>query len=142
MNKSQLVVDDHIRVFLKNGLKILNGLYEFFCYSASQLRDYSVWMVKLEKDFNPFAIFDKIGNYYKEKNISKYASRRGLICTTAIFVGVVENIKILDDIYALEDFNDGIETKKKEELNFTDGCGTISVDLAKLAAKRFNLEFA
>jgi hypothetical protein len=150
-SRSEAVVDNHFYKFLVEGLVILKKTYKFLCYSNSQLKSHSFWMIEEEKDFNYHTIFNKIGDFSKENIIAKNASRKGLAMTTCIFVKEVENIEIKDDIYATKDFYEdeysSIAEKKKflnkkEDLNFSDGSGMISTDLALKCSEKFNKDSA
>lgn len=143
------LVNNHIQPILKYGLKIGSHKYKFLCYSNSQLRSHSIWMIEEnpDKGFTFDNIFGQMGDFTKEKTISKNASRRGLLFTTAKLFKHIDNVKEILDKEEVVDENDycslvpkGIFTKK---YCFTDGVGRISYDLALDAAKLlFQMPFA
>jgi hypothetical protein len=133
------MLDNIIEPVLRNGLTIGDSLYSFLCYSNSQLKSYSVWMIGEEQGFNFDTVFSRMGDFSNEKIVSKNASRRALCFSTSKYLKNIENIKTInDDIkesdehYHCKDVEKGI---MKDNYIFTDGIGKISYDLAKEASK-------
>ncbi|CAG8605486.1 3072_t:CDS:10 [Gigaspora margarita] len=100
--------DLRIRKILKNGFMVAGRQYEFLAFSSSQLRECSCWFVSPDKDFNANSIRESMGDF-------------STISTLELAVGQVK--KIPDII--------------RNDFEFSDGCGNISPDLAKLAAKHY-----
>jgi len=143
---------DHFYKILKKGIKIgLDIKFDFLCYSNSQLKSHSIWMIYESDNFNMKKIFEKQGNFENIKNIASNASRRGLCLTSAKFYGKIPCEDVcynLNDITVIVDESE-IDSNKypknylRKEYNFTDGIGQISISLArKISNKLFNCDFA
>jgi len=164
-NKFLLV--DFFKEILHKGIKLgLDIKFDFLCYSNSQLRSYSFWMINESNDFNLQTIFEKQGNFENIDNIASNASRRGLCLTSAKFFSKIppENIIKIPDVevirdeskeyqaYKINKMNEGIiysdnfyieKEFSKRIYNFTDGIGQISISLAKKICKKlFKCDFA
>jgi len=104
MQKSKLI--DYFEDILKKGIKLgLEIKYDFLCYSNSQLKSHSIWMIYETVNFNMKNIFEKQGNFEKIDNIASNASRRGLCLTSAKYYGKIlpENIKEIPDFEIIRD---------------------------------------
>ncbi len=145
-NPLKNLVDTIVLPILKNGLLIGETKYSFLCYSNSQLKSYSVWMINETQGFNFDSIFSKMGDFSKEKIVSKNASRRGMCLSTSQYLQDIENIELITDY---EKTSDEYEYCKRiikgvmvGKYNFTDGIGKISLDLALKAARLTSKEYA
>ncbi|KAK3827569.1 MAG: RNA dependent RNA polymerase-domain-containing protein [Benniella sp.] len=112
------------RIFaaLTQGIKIGNRTYEFLSFSASQLRENSAWFYCPEGG-NPTieSIHNWMGDFSRIKSIPKYAARMGqcFSSTRAIANLSSEQVQMINDI----EYNGHV---------FSDGCGRISKDLARM----------
>ncbi|KAK3827571.1 MAG: RNA dependent RNA polymerase-domain-containing protein [Benniella sp.] len=112
------------RIFaaLTQGIKIGNRTYEFLSFSASQLRENSAWFYCPEGG-NPTieSIHNWMGDFSRIKSIPKYAARMGqcFSSTRAIDNLSSEQVHMINDI----EYNGHV---------FSDGCGRISEDLARM----------
>ncbi|KAK3827572.1 MAG: RNA dependent RNA polymerase-domain-containing protein, partial [Benniella sp.] len=112
------------RIFaaLTQGIKIGNRTYEFLSFSASQLRENSAWFYCPEGG-NPTieSIHKWMGDFSRIKSIPKYAARMGqcFSSTRAIDNLSSELVQMINDI----EYNGHV---------FSDGCGRISEDLARM----------
>lgn len=144
-NKAIPIIEN-IKKILTNGIYLISKKYVFFQYSNSQIKEHSVWLIHEEGEFRVDKIFSKIGDFTEEKVISKNASRKGLTLTSC---KKIENIdfkpETIKDIKGKVDFFEHefsnriyinkeekfiYKLNKKENQNFTDGSGLISLDLA------------
>ena len=116
---------DYIARLLTTGL-ILNGdQYHFFGHSNSQLKSRSCFLYKASKHEITTKI-DNLGDLSKIKSVGKKAKRIGLLFSSAEMALELppERTEDIDDV-------------TRGDYIFTDGCGLISVHLAKqLATKR------
>jgi len=97
--------------------------YKFFGHSPTQLRSRQCvfYSTDLETQFGSYEdIISKFGKF-DMKNVSKRASRIGLLLSTA------KPAVLLDDELGQVDVIEDIE---HDNFNFTDGCGLVSYDIA------------
>jgi len=116
-----------IYAILKNGIVVGGHKYNYIGGSNNQLKKKvcNFFRGSVEEIENYMSAF---GNFYKLKTASKAAARTGLLfssCISTIPISMNNNETIPD-----------IEWNGH---TFTDGCGWISVDLAKEVAKKLNI---
>ena len=120
---------DYMTKVLTTGI-VLNGTrYHFFGHSNSQLKSRSCFMFAASKDEISGKI-ESLGDFSKMKSVSKKAKRLGLLFSTAEM-----GITLHPD--RCEDIDDIVYNG----YTFTDGCGLISVPLAKDIARRRNVAY-
>ncbi|KAI7818038.1 RNA dependent RNA polymerase-domain-containing protein [Gamsiella multidivaricata] len=112
------------RIFsaLTNGIRIGNREYQFLAFSASQLRDNAAWFFCSQGGSHTVnSIHRWMGNFSHIKSIAKYAARMGqcFSSTRAIATLTASEVEMIGDI-------------ERDRHNFSDGCGRISLALAKL----------
>ncbi|KAF9930039.1 hypothetical protein FBU30_000952 [Linnemannia zychae] len=107
---------------LTDGIMIGDRVYEFLAFSASQLRDNAAWFFcsKAGKE-TPDSIRNWMGDFSHIRSIAKYGARMGqcFSSTRDIIRLRSSDVEMIDDI---EHFRH----------NFSDGCGRISEDLARM----------
>ncbi|KAF9133051.1 hypothetical protein BGW39_010741 [Mortierella sp. 14UC] len=112
------------RVFttLTDGIKIGDRVYEFLAFSASQLRDNAAWFFcsKAGKE-TPDTIRNWMGDFSHIKSIAKYGARMGQCFSSTRDIARLRStdVEMIDDI-------------EHNDHNFSDGCGRISEDLARI----------
>jgi hypothetical protein len=112
------------RVFttLTDGIKIGDRVYEFLAFSASQLRDNAAWFFcsKGGKE-TPDSIRKWMGDFSHIKSIAKYGARMGQCFSSTRDIARLRStdVEMIDDI-------------EHYDHNFSDGCGRISEDLARM----------
>ena len=120
---------EYITRMLQTGI-VLNGVqYRFFGHSNSQLKSRSCFMFAATPD-QISAKVEAMGDFSKMKTVAKKAKRIGLLFSSAEMATTLEpdRIEDIDDITA-------------DDYIFTDGCGLISQQLAKLVVQRKNIVF-
>jgi hypothetical protein len=120
---------DYIARLLKTGI-ILNGIqYHFFGHSNSQLKSRSCFMFAASKEHIAQKV-EAMGDLSKLKSVGKKAKRIGLLFSSAEMAVELQpdRCEDIDDI-TLNDYN------------FTDGCGRISTNLAKLLVQRCKIAY-
>ncbi|KAG0282132.1 hypothetical protein BGZ96_000803 [Linnemannia gamsii] len=112
------------RVFttLTDGIMIGDRVYDFLAFSASQLRDNAAWFFcsKGGKE-TPDTIRNWMGDFSHIKSIAKYGARMGQCFSSTRDITRLRStdVEMIDDI-------------EHNDHNFSDGCGRISEDLAKM----------
>lgn len=120
---------DYMVRLLRSGLT-LNGVhYNFYGHSNSQLKSRTCILFADSRDAITCKV-ENLGEFSKIKTVAKKAKRIGLLFSAA---EMAMNLQM----NRCEDIPD-IKTK---EYNFTDGCGLISPNLAKLLVKGADIKF-
>jgi len=114
---------EFLKFSLKKGIELKQKRFKFFCYSQSQFRNLSCWMVT-----DPEKILAKCGKI-KEKTVSKYGARLGQCLTTTTRTILMNGYNI-------------IKEKDVEEngFKFSDGVAPMSYDIGKKIAESLKLE--
>ncbi|KAF8944123.1 hypothetical protein BGZ47_004607 [Haplosporangium gracile] len=112
------------RVFttLTDGIMIGDRVYEFLAFSASQLRDNAAWFFcSKEGKETPDTIRKWMGDFSHIKSIAKYGARMGQCFSSTRDIARLRatDVEMIDDI-------------EHNDHNFSDGCGRISEDLARM----------
>lgn len=118
---------DYVTRMLKSGIELNGVRYHFFGHSNSQLKSRSCFMYAASKTDIASKI-EAMGNFSSLKSVAKKAKRIGLLFSSA---EVAMNL-------APERCED-IEDVKRNNYLFTDGCGSISFQLARYLAQRRNI---
>lgn len=118
---------DYLIRLLKDGITINNALYSFYGHSSSQLKSRSCYLIRGSRNEASNHI-ESLGDFSKLKTVAKKAKRIGLLFSSCHAV-----INVADERY--EDIDD-IE---RLGYNFTDGCGLIGPDTAKLLARKLSI---
>jgi RNA dependent RNA polymerase len=115
--------------FLKSGVTLNGTLYSFYGHSNSQLKSRSCFLKRGSLE-EVGRVVERLGDFSKIKNVAKKAKRIGLLFSTADRVIDVAADRCQD----IPDIEDG-------DFNFTDGCGLISPDFAKLLVRKKPIVF-
>ncbi|KAI4699631.1 hypothetical protein J4E81_004658 [Alternaria sp. BMP 2799] len=118
---------DYVTRLLTTGV-VLNGThYHFFGHSNSQTKSRSCFMYGASKE-DISAKIEAMGDLSKLKSVGKKAKRIGLLFSSAEAVLDLspERCRDIDDV-------------KRDDYVFTDGCGLISLQLARQLAQRRNI---
>jgi hypothetical protein len=115
--------------FLKSGVTLNGTHYSFYGHSNSQLKSRSCFLKKGSSE-EVDGVVERLGDFSKIKNVAKKAKRIGLLFSTADRVVDVAAKRCQD----IPDIEDG-------DFNFTDGCGLISPDFAKLLVRKKPIVF-
>ncbi|KAG0375659.1 hypothetical protein BGX24_008794 [Mortierella sp. AD032] len=112
------------RVFttLTDGIMIGDRVYEFLAFSASQLRDNAAWFFCSQAGKEtPDTIRNWMGDFSHIKSIAKYGARMGQCFSSTRDIARLRStdVEMIDDI-------------EHNDHNFSDGCGRISEDLARM----------
>ncbi|KAF9902274.1 hypothetical protein EC991_005069 [Linnemannia zychae] len=112
------------RVFttLTDGIKIGDRVYEFLAFSASQLRDNAAWFFCSQSGKEtPDTIRSWMGDFSHIKSIAKYGARMGQCFSSTRDIARLRStdVEMIDDI-------------EHHNHNFSDGCGRISENLARM----------
>lgn len=120
---------EYIARLLKTGVKFNRKRYYFFGHSNSQLKSRSCFMYAASKD-EIAAKIEAMGDFSKMVTVAKNAKRIGLLFSSAEMATTLdpERCEDIDDITA-------------GDYCFTDGCGTISKQLARLIVQRKKIVF-
>jgi hypothetical protein len=120
---------DWITRMLIAGIKINDVSYNFFGHSNSQLKSRSCFLYAAPKE-HISAKIEAVGDLSKLKSVGKKAKRIGLLFSSAeISLNLPpERCQDIDDV-------------SNKDYVFTDGCGLISTQLARLLAQRRNIVF-
>ena len=118
---------EYIKFILSRGFNIGEKNFKFFNYSQSQFRNMSCWLLT-----EPEKIIEKIGDFSKIKQLSKYAARISQTLTTTIKTIKIPKDKIVD-----------IPDKKSSDgkYTFSDGVGQISYILSKQISEKLKLDY-
>ncbi|KAI4918204.1 hypothetical protein J4E90_002585 [Alternaria incomplexa] len=120
---------DYVTRLLTTGV-VLNGIhYHFFGHSNSQTKSRSCFMYGASKE-DISAKIEAMGDLSKLKSVGKKAKRIGLLFSSAEAALDLppERCRDIDDV-------------KRDDYVFTDGCGLISLQLARQLAQRRNIIF-
>ena len=120
---------EYIARLLKTGVNINGKHYNFFGHSNSQLKSRSCFMFAASKD-EISAKVQSMGDFSKMKTVAKLAKRIGLLFSSAEMAATLQPDRCED----IDDITIG-------DYCFTDGCGLISRDLARLVVQRKNIVF-
>lgn len=120
---------EYIGTLLKKGIKLNEVHYFFFGHSNSQLKSRSCFMFAATKE----EIAQKIaalGEFSGMKTVAKKAKRIGLLFSSAEMATNLdpERCEDIDDV-------------DREDYCFTDGCGLLSKQLARLIVQRKDIVF-
>jgi len=120
---------EYIARLLKIGI-VLNGIqYNFFGHSNSQLKSRSCFMFAATRQ-EISAKVEAMGDFSKLKSVGKKAKRIGLLFSSA-------EMAVTLDPGRCEDIDD----IKSNDYIFTDGCGLISVQLARQLVQRRKIAY-
>jgi hypothetical protein len=124
---------DYIKHYLDTGLNIAGKQFRFFCYSQSQFRSMSCWLV-----VNPEEILQRSGKFHEIDTVAKYGARIGQTLTTTIKTIQIPKGSIIEipDVEGIK-YQDG---QKVGVYTFSDGVGKISYDLAERISNILGLE--
>jgi len=130
-NNSEQLLFERIAEVLKNGIKLPMSMrhYKYLAFSSSQLRDNCCWFFAPTEKVKVEDVLSWMGNLSEEMIIAKHAARMGQ-CFTSTVVGIPiksHELSFLSDV-------------KKNGYTYSDGCGTISYELAKATAMNLDLE--
>lgn len=120
---------DYITRLLQAGIAINGVRYHFYGHSNSQLKSRSCYLFAGSKE----EISQKVaalGDFSKIKSVAKKAKRIGLLFSTATM-----------GVHLPPDRCEDIPDVQNKGYNFTDGCGLISVLLAKQLVKQTRITF-
>ena len=119
---NQLLIE-FIKFSLKKGIRLMEKHFKFFCYSQSQFRSLSCWLLT-----SPEEILEKCGKI-TEKKVSKFGARLGQCLTTTTKTIIMKdyNCKKEDDV-------------KDNDHVFSDGVAPMSFDIAQEISKVLGLE--
>ncbi|KAJ6321897.1 hypothetical protein OIU77_011894 [Salix suchowensis] len=114
----------------RNGIVIGSKKFEFLGFSASQLRDSSLWMFASRPGLSASDIRKWMGDFREIKNVAKYAARLGQSFSSSreSFSVHKNEIEIIPDIKV---------TSGGVDYVFSDGIGKISAELAHSIAQKF-----
>ncbi|XP_015794862.1 uncharacterized protein LOC107371327 [Tetranychus urticae] len=113
---------------LKNGLCVADHTYQYFGASPSQLKDGGMMLYAKDSQNRTAASIRNSLGIVKEKSVPKYMSRIGLSLSQVMaFVDLPEYTKI----YLTSDIYGGSHPDSGKPYNFTDGCGSISLEAAR-----------
>jgi hypothetical protein len=115
---------DYLVRLLKKGIVLNGALYSFYGHSSSQLKSRSCYLLRGSK--NEVAEFvESLGDFSKIKTVGKTAKRIGLLFSSAPAI-----MDVPDGRY--EDIDD----VERAGYNFTDGCGLIGPNAARLLSQK------
>lgn len=117
-----------IRKLFDQGLQIGDRYYEFLAYSSSQLREHGCWFFASGKDLTAEMIRRWMGDFSREKVVSKYAARMGQCFSSSVAICSFH----ADEVETIPDM-------KHNGYIFSDGVGKMSLALAKKTRNQMNL---
>lgn len=109
---------------LDNGICIGGRRFEFLAMSSSQLRGHGCWFV--DEQIGAEKIRSWLGKFDEIRNIAKYVARLGQSFSASKPTLTVSSYEPIEDW-------------KNEKYIFSDGCGMISLELAREVAQKLNL---
>ncbi|KAL4932417.1 RNA dependent RNA polymerase-domain-containing protein [Aspergillus undulatus] len=118
---------DYLVRLLKEGITLNCEAYSFYGHSFSQLKSRSCYLLRGSKH-EVAAIVESLGDFSKITTVAKKAKRIGLL-----FSSCNATMDVSDARY--EDIDD-IE---RDGYNFTDGCGEIGPNAAKLLSQKLSI---
>lgn len=114
------LIRQYTKRVLKTGIKVgENSLFSKLAYSASQIKNHSIWFLRETESVSKEKIFRFLG-IFKGDNPLLVQSRKGMGFSTTKFIDFVPQDKV-----------EMIEDIERNDFNFTDGCGFISKRLAR-----------
>jgi len=136
---NNILLIEHIKIILSQGIKLYNKHFEFYNYSQSQFRTLGCWMV-----INPEKVLNKCGDFKNIKIVAKYGARIGQTLTSTLkTIEIPNEFNTYTRDISNETYYDS-KTKKylkpSKVYDFSDGVGTISFDLAERIAAALNLK--
>ena len=120
---------EYLTRLLRTGIAINYVQYHFFGHSNSQLKSRSCFLYAASK-VDISGMKESMGDFSKLKSVGKKAKRIGLLFSSAE-LGVTLSPERCSDI----------EDVERGDYNFTDGCGLISMAMAKQLVRRRNIAF-
>ncbi|CAG8492602.1 4569_t:CDS:2 [Acaulospora colombiana] len=119
------IYEERVGLIMNKGFQVAGRNYEFLAFSSSQLREGACWFVSpyalADSEFNAYNIRSLMGDF---RSPALYAARMGQCFSST--VGTIEldkrQVRKIDDI-------------ERNDYVFSDGCGTISENLAKRVTK-------
>ncbi|CAF1611862.1 unnamed protein product, partial [Adineta ricciae] len=154
------------RNLMIKGIQRDNGYYRYFGSSNSQMKEQAGWFLLLPPNENMDQAREKIGKVSKIRSVSTYIARVGLYLTTSRSAGIKLTYKgeatksngephlkrkssLFSSIKRLfrkpkksepEYMAIQIPDEKRNEYTFTDGCGKISLGLARKVAQNIGIQ--
>lgn len=125
-------VYNRILSILKDGIVVGKKKFEFLAFSASQLRENSLWMFASNDKVTADSIRKWMGDFDNIRNVAKCAARMGQSFSSSRQTSNVQEHEVLI-IPDIEVSTDGIK------YCFSDGIGKISLPLAKQIANKCGL---
>lgn len=121
-----------ILTILQDGIVIGNKHYEFLAFSASQLRNNSVWMFASNDEVSAEDVREWMGCFNKIRSVSKCAARMGQLFSSSkqTLVVPVQDVEMIPDVEVTSDGN---------TYCFSDGIGKISLSFARQVAQKCGL---
>lgn len=117
---------------LRDGISIGSKHFEFLAFSASQLRDNSVWMFASNDHVSAEHIREWMGNFSEIRSVSKCAARMG-----QLFSSSTQTVDVRP--YDVENIEDVEITTGGIKYCFSDGIGKISQNFARQVAQKCGL---
>ncbi|KAG8366464.1 hypothetical protein BUALT_Bualt17G0082700 [Buddleja alternifolia] len=127
IESSRTKLYDRILSTLREGIKIGNKKFDFLAFSASQLRENSLWMFAPTSDCNADDIRQWMGEFCSIRNVAKYAARLG-----QSFGSSTETLSVSE--HEIEKIADIEVVRGGTKYTFSDGIGKISADFAQRVA--------
>jgi hypothetical protein len=118
---------DYATKLLTTGVTLNGVKYHFYGHSNSQLKSRSCFLYAASKE-EISANIEAMGDLSKLKSVGKKAKRIGLLFSSAEMALALPPERCED-----------IEDAKRDDYIFTDGCGLISLQLARQLAQRRNI---
>lgn len=86
---------------MEDGFTIQDKTFTFLHYSNSQMKAHSCWFLNEVDDLTYEKVIESLGDFEKEKKVSKNASRKGQAFSSAINVATLDlhtEVQEIDDI--------------------------------------------
>lgn len=110
-------------------LPLLGKIYKFLAFSASQLRNNSLWMMTETEGLTVTNIHMEIGDLTKIKNSAKYGARLGQLFSASVGVLSFKSLGEQNNKIVVDTISDILVTTAGHQYNFSDGVGKISKNL-------------
>ena len=120
---------DYVTRLLQHGITINGVKYNFYGHSNSQLKSRTCFLYAASKEQIAHKVED-LGDFSKMKSVAKKAKRIGLLFSAAEIACIVQ-----------PEFCEDIPDVASRDYNFTDGCGLISENFARLLTQTMNIKF-